>query len=313
MKKILVLIIGLVGLVWSLYAEPMLVTKWQESTSIKTETQTTHAVKESFGEWVPEKSFRLKVIYEYDRKGNLVTMKEASLLPDNSTFSETLYKYWYDDTGNVTGKDMYGGLHGKLGWKTTYVYDEKGNMAEENNYDSNGKLTSKYSYTYDEDNNNSYQSIHKYETDGTERLLTTVIRDKGNNTIIKLHWSTNGSLSYTTTITHDSQGNKTEESEHDFNGLLKRNSKYTYDDKGNLIKVVEYDSNDREGPIRLVLNDDGKWIKESKEPFNLEYGYIYKYDSKGNWVERYKGNFVTKFGDTYPEPYEVTIRKITYY
>lgn len=58
--------------------------------------------------------------------------------------------------------------------------------------------------------------------------------------------------------------------------------------------------------IRDFDNPNKSVCKES-------YKYEYKYDSKGNWIEKIEKKEVTKFGETYFEPIFFTERQIRYY
>jgi hypothetical protein len=68
---------------------------------------------------------------------------------------------------------------------------------------------------------------------------------------------------------------------------------------------------------RSLFNDKGH-IEESiyfgaDESIESKEIYSYEYDTNGNWIKRTRSKEVNKFGNTYPEPQEITIRDITYY
>ena len=69
----------------------------------------------------------------------------------------------YDKKGNIIEENDYDS-DGSLNSKTTYKYDEKGNKIEENDYDSDGRLDSKttYKYKYEYDKNNNWTQKIQY-------------------------------------------------------------------------------------------------------------------------------------------------------
>ena len=90
-----------------------------------------------------------KTFYTYDTKGNLVEEKkyEGEELLDKLVYA-------YDSKGRKTLYERYEG-DGTLGFKSTYEYDEKGNLIKEQYYTTpdTPDFSTGYTYTYDEKGN----------------------------------------------------------------------------------------------------------------------------------------------------------------
>ena len=83
----------------------------------------------------------------YEAVDKFGQIEKGNVLYDDGT-SFTIY----NEKGNIIEENYYDS-DGNLSSKDTYEYDENGNNIEKNNYDSNGKLDSKYTYEYDKNNN----------------------------------------------------------------------------------------------------------------------------------------------------------------
>ena len=67
-------------------------------------------------------------------------------------FFESDLKKSYDEKGNIIEENSYNS-DGRLYLKYTYKYDEKGNKIEQNSYNSDGRLETKWTYKYDKKGN----------------------------------------------------------------------------------------------------------------------------------------------------------------
>ncbi|MGI8641731.1 MAG: S1C family serine protease [Pyrinomonadaceae bacterium] len=87
----------------------------------------------------------------------------------------------------------------------------------------------------------------------------------------------------------------------------------TYNGKLAKITVDTY-SHDSQTKEKISFTTQKRNLDNPNEPLSKEsYKYEYKYDSKGNWVEKIEKKEVTKFGETYFEPVSFHERQIRYY
>ena len=145
----------------------------------------------------------------------------------------------YDKKGNIIEENDYDS-DGSLNSKTTYKYDEKGNKIEENDYDSDGRLSYKYTYKYDE-KGNIIEENH-YDSDGRLRSKYTYKYDKKGNMIEANFYNSDGSLSFKFTYKYDEKGNMIEVTYYDSDGSLnyKTTYKYEYDKNNNWTQKIQY-------------------------------------------------------------------------
>ena len=126
-------------------------------------------------------------------------LKEANLLGNVKSVRQTSFKA-LEKFGKLTKGDRYG-----YGDGDGYVlYNDEGNIIEQNEYNSDGSLSFKHTYTYD---------------------------NKG-NMIEQNRYNSDGSLSKKYTSTYDNKGNVIEENEYDSDGHLASRWTYIYDNKG---------------------------------------------------------------------------------
>ena len=138
----------------------------------------------------------------------------------------------------------------KLTDKTTYIYDDKGNMTEWASYNADGSLKEKYIYTYD---------------------------DKG-NIIEEATYNADGSLDGKDIYIYDVRGNKTEWASYNADGSLGLKYIYIYDDKGNLMELALY-NDDRSVDLKHIYTYEydkfGNWIKQTTSKEVSKFGKVY--------------------------------------
>ncbi len=205
------------------------------------------------------------------------------------TLSETVT---FDARGNLTEEDSYDS-DGTVKAKAVYTYAAKDNRAEEVSYKPrwrffDGPVDSKDVYTYDEKGNLTEEA--SYNSDGTLRSKTIYTYDAKRNLIEEAVYHPDGTVRSKTICTYDAKGNRTEETIYNADGTLRAKTVYTYDATGNRTEEDFY-------------NPD----LQKKET------YTYESDSFGNWIKMTTSTWVTKFGKSYFEPSLVTYRTITYY
>ena len=100
----------------------------------------------------------------------------------------------------------------KIDYKESYKFNQKGDVIERANYNSDGSL--------------KWKEIHKYDSQG--------------NQIEEAHYNSDGSLGGKWLYKYDSQG-KLIESDCKFDGLLDRKWLYKYDSQGNRVEWISYE------------------------------------------------------------------------
>ena len=90
-------------------------------------------------------------------------------------------------------------------------------------------------------------------------------------------------------------------------------NKCAYDGKmsGITVTIFSYDSSTNQLISKIIQTRD---LDNPNKPVETEsYKYEYKYDSRGNWIEKIEKKEVVKFGETYFEPITFRERQIKYY
>ena len=141
------------------------------------------------------------------------------------------FEIYYDENGNKIKICRYD--YDDLSYKYTHKYDEKGNIVEDNSYDSDGSLSSKHTYKYDEKGN--IVEDNNYNFDG--RLFDSK-----------------------TTYKYDEKGNMIEETYYDSDGIP--DYKYTYKYKSKYTCKYEYDKNNNWTQQVTYENNKPTQIKE---------------------------------------------------
>ena len=171
-----------------------------------------------------------KTTYDYDQKKNLV--KENKFLRQETVQYITSYEYddkkrktvesSYNAAGDLIYKTIFGYEGNKLASKETingkdntsetvdkYIYDAKGNLVKEYNFNNIDKIETLDEYTYDANNNQ------------TSRVYT-----KGGNMIAKVLQTYDAKNNLTSSKVMDNEGKVLDD----------KSYAYTYDEKGNWTK-----------------------------------------------------------------------------
>lgn len=174
--------------------------------------------------------------------------------------------YKYNPAGNRTSRDTYNSA-GRISIRHTYVYNEKGHSVAVNGYDPAKGLVESYTYKTDERGRvieetcvkttqptcNNYKLT--YDRDG--KILSNCVEGKTDNSCEK--------------YTYDKQGRITQ-IELLKDGKLDKKTIITYDAQGNEHSIKNFNA---------------------ENVFQDEREYSYKYDDKGNWIQRIE--YVNKF------------------
>lgn len=181
--------------------------------------------------------------YDYDKSGLL--LKHSDLNPDGELFASTTYTY--SPRNHLTKKQLWEAWYGTDLWIVTeYEYDNNGRLAKERQFEKEKGVPvsdhdiSHTTYTYDskgrivqEDNHNSNTFLtftYKYTYEGNKEIVTYYIGESGKPSTAE--------LSDKTIITRNEAGLVTSEYIYDSNDQLLASCKFTYDDHGNLTSKV---------------------------------------------------------------------------
>ena len=188
------------------------------------------------------------------------------------------------------------------------IFNDKGNIVEENWYNPGDFFNLKRTYKYNDKGNVIKRNQYNSDSDGSLDYRNTYkYNDKGNKIECNVYYLKSSGTYITNT---HSEGNKIEYNGYNPNGSLNSKTKYKYDDKGNIVEYNRYNS-DGSLDIRYIdkYDDKGNIIEENRynSDGSLDYKYTYKYeyDEKYNWIKKiYYKDGIPKF---------ISEREIEYY
>lgn len=140
----------------------------------------------------PDSTVDKKYSYSY----NIEDRREEMAIYTADDLLNLKIVYQYDKLGNLTEDNSYDNNNRPLK-KKVYLYDNKGNIMEENILNTDGELIQKYRYVYNSSNQKA--EINKYKASGElEQRVTRKYDNKGNETEVS-EFSPEGNLISTTT------------------------------------------------------------------------------------------------------------------
>lgn len=195
-------------------------------------------------------SVRYYILYEYDKKNNLV--KESDCDKDGNIRHHISYQYDKDNKLVISEKHIGNSLESRA----VYKYDDKGREIEKKLYNKSGVAYSTKVNTYEE----SGHTEVTYDEDSNIKFTRKVIlNDKGDTLkienvtslnskiieeyeydesgyLIKCHVKNDDAYGVYTIYINDSKGRVLERQDYQ-NGELARYLKHTYDKNGNLVAI----------------------------------------------------------------------------
>lgn len=168
--------------------------------------------------------------------------------------------YIYDNKGNVIQEDIYMASE-YVQYKAIYKYDKKNRKISEARYDKDSKKHFESTYEYEGDN-----LMKKYTTNkkGELEYSEDYTYDKKGNVLTQTTYENYEKSTTVDTYTYDEKGNKATWNVTK-NGKLFMRANFTYDTHGNNTKTEVFDANGT-----LVDNRE----------------YVFEYDTKGNWTKK---------------------------
>lgn len=204
----------------------------------------------------------------------------------------------YDSDGNRLSAEYYDAAS-ELRLRQVSKIDSYGRKTEYANYDVHDRHTGGGQYIYDE-SGHIYAKIHdgeveeQYVTDGNGRILQVIYPNTGARSIYQ--YDDRGFVETQIDIPMDTS-NLSQFEQMMMGSLFGKNTKQIFkfvnDDHGNIIeqKLYEYDTNELKFKILWIVNPEGDVVEETTYQGGKvinSLNYRYRYDSRGNWIERIK-------------------------
>ena len=208
-------------------------------------------------------SIDTRSVFTYDNNGLLT--QEDSYNPDGSTGFTNVYKY--DKRGNMISVKLYD-TYGSLFLRTSSEYDANDNETKEINYTQSVEkdkhkdvILNKTTWRYDEKGNMVEEEY--YEGDSTITKETTYKYDDNGNKIVQN--KSEGNMSLKSTYKYNSLGIPVEEIQFDANGVFAVKIIYAYDEKGNEIEESYYDKDNslqNHTVFQISYDKNGNWVRK---------------------------------------------------
>jgi hypothetical protein len=147
--------------------------------------------------------------------------------------------YNFNEAGDVTEEATYMS-DGSLKGTVIFKYDTLRNMIEDALYNSDGSLSQKHIYKYDSKGNRTEWARYYGSKDQFVFKATFKYDTQGNLTEDAVY-SSDGSLYQKYTYKYDAKGNKTEGVRYGSAGSLSGKTTYKYDSQGNVSEITKYD------------------------------------------------------------------------
>jgi hypothetical protein len=189
-------------------------------------------------------------IHKYDDKEQMV--ETITLKPDSSLKIRTIYKY--DNNGNKI-EECWFDPDGSVSMKYFFIYGNNRNKSEERWCRADSSIVCKYIFKYDEKDNLIESDC--VQPNGSLKSKKICKYDNNGNLLEENYIKPEGNLE----IRYDNKGNMIERKSHKSDGSILEDCFFKNDNRGNEIEA--------------------NWLI-SKNSFK----YTYKYDVRGNWIQK---------------------------
>ena len=242
----------------------------------------------------------------FNPEGNVTSNKSINYENDNR--SETKEIASYDSANRTVKVESYS--DGSLQSKTITVYNYKGEIASSNEYDEKGNLTTKATSEY----SNQFEKRSICSADNDCKIIYEGLDENGIETVI----SYKNSNLYLIVTNDERVKGSTKKIIYNFchgGGFDENDEELPCTYNGKISKITDgigyYDPQTK---YIISISQATRDLDNPNKPVEKEsYKYEYKYDLKGNWIEKIEKKKVTKFGETYFEPISITEREIRYF
>lgn len=240
----------------------------------------------------------------YNRDGNTTDWKFNYSGSDN----EYSYTLTYDPRNRTVTEKSF--KNQTSDGKEITVYDSEGEISLINKFAADGKMESK---TTIEKTNQFLKTKKCYADNSCDTFFKGL--DK-NGYEVKIDYIDKNLSEMSRVAKKD--GLNTQAIYYDFcheKGGYDENYRRLCDYNGKPAKITTIiNSYDPQTQEIVARNSQTQYLDKPNKPEEITSSkYEYKYDSKGNWIEKIEKKEVTKFGETYFEPISFTERKIRYY
>ena len=204
-------------------------------------------------EYNPDGSLLQKEKFSYDKKNNRI----LELLYDDDKIDQQIeIKY---NTLNFPIKMLTKDEKGKTFQKTTYQYNEKGEMTQQTGYDDRGKMAEKSYYSYDSKGNLSqYTGYGEFD-----------------NRKISYQYNANNEITESITL--------------DINNVFMEKTIYTFNNSLQSVRKTNLDINNKPLKSELCIYDIYENLLEITlfdefEAITEKHIFTYQYDEQKNWI-----------------------------
>jgi len=241
---------------------------------VKTVQRSKFSVYEDFGEIVKDTLIE-KSLMTFNEQGNILESKSPNYHIEVK----------YDKNGNKAEFILYN-IDGIGEGRGSAKYDDKKNMIESSEFDSEGKMTkkSKSSYGYNEKGKIINQS--NFNSDDEISNVIKFIYNNQDNLIEEDRYDSENKLIERKTYKYNDKTIKIEEKEYSQEGDLYRI--ITYNDNGDITKEMLYNSKGVAYPKQIFSYDDKGNAIERESYFSdgeLDFTEVIKYDNHNNAIE----------------------------
>jgi len=224
-----------------------------------------------------------RVWYKYDSSMNIISY---SFTRPVNNLSNQKFIYKYDLNGNMVEKNDFFISGDEIRNKHIYKYDANGNMINHSSYYNSGELNYKIIYKYDS-YGNSIEWI-KYNRSG-KRVSKTISKygSKANRIALEIKFSEFlNTKDFKFIYKYDSKGNKIKESfyqrfPNEVDWFLNKYTTYKYNSNGKMFEKTLFTGGANPSYIE---GKEGLLFAENI----IQWKDVFKYDSKGNIIEKVK-------------------------
>jgi hypothetical protein len=217
--------------------------------------------------------------------------EEISYDQSGAMTSKTVYAY--DREGRLQGYDSYSSIVDKTfskPQKNAYKLDDKGNVLEYVNYQSDGSLGNRFIYRYDAKGNKLEEAFYAWNGTRTGKLLNTY--DEAGRILSQASYNMDDSVAWKSAYVYNAKGQKVEATQY-IAGNLRYRVTFNYDDRNRLVEQMTLEFNKTPGlrsshapePGKIIYSyDDRERTKEVttyKEDGTLKDRWIYQLDERG--------------------------------
>jgi hypothetical protein len=197
----------------------------------------------------------------------------------------------YDEHGKKTEEitiQRLAGQDDEEDVKSTFTFDDKGNVVEKHDYRTDSEVNVLTTYKYDAAGNRIEEKSHE------TNIVSTYEYDGFGNMIKKNVFDSLGQVINKYTFKYDEKGNMIEKVEYPYPNQPSRFSKntYKYDEKGNMIEINLNNGAGSSFNSKTILKYDDKGGIIEQNRYNAggkldkTLSTQYEYDKNGNWTKK---------------------------